>query len=88
MSTVSSEEDYSDEEDSFLWKKKEIKDIKQQRHPKTNLSLILYYKGRTKKGQTSESDVSDTCLSPVKNNPPRTFDAEMHRPFGPTDCHN
>ena len=78
----SSEEDYSDEEDSFLWKRKKLR-YQAAAASKDQPFINPLLQRKNKERQTSESDVSDTCLSPVKNNPPRTFDAEMHRPFGP-----
>ena len=72
----SSEDDYSDEEDSFLWKRKKLR-YQASKEDKPFINPLLQ---RKKERQTSESDVSDTCLSPVKNNPPRTLDTEINRP--------
>ena len=62
----SSEDDYSDEEDSFLWKRKKMRYQAAMATNGGEQPFINPLLQRKKERQTSESDASDTCQSPVK----------------------
>ena len=72
----SSEDDYSDEEDSFLWKRKKMRYQAAMATNGGEQPFINPLLQRKNERQTSESDVSDTCQSPVKGNLPRMFGVE------------
>ena len=82
---TSSEEDDSDEEDSFLWNRKKIR-YKAAVASGSDQPFRNPLRSNKMDRQTSESEASDTCMSPVKNHPPSFVEAckapARHVPFG------